>query len=265
MKAVALDLDGTLLNSEKVISPEAKEILRELYNRGMEIIIVTGRLYATTLPIVQSLDFPVTVICYNGARVMDTNTGEVLFEKGLKPEHVKKLIQFSHDNSVQLNLFQNDRWYVEDFEADGAQYYHKNSKIIPIIKNFDTFTDYNVTKAIIIDEAKILRDIESNLKEVLGDEVYYTYSQARYLEILNKDVNKGITLKKVLEEKNIPITCCVAFGDAHNDIEMLTMAGIGVAMGNAHPDVKKIADHVTDSNNENGVANFLKAHHFIFK
>jgi hypothetical protein len=265
MKAIALDLDGTLLNSEKIVSPETKEILKELSEKGMEIIIVTGRLYATTLPIVQSLDFPVTVICYNGARVVDANTGEVLFEKNLKPSHVKKLIQFSHNNSVQLNLFQNDRWYVEDFETDGAQYYHKNSKIIPIIKNFDTLNEDNVTKAIIIDEAKILKDIERNLKEILGDEVYYTYSQEKYLEILNGDINKGLTLKNILEEKNIPITCCVAFGDAHNDIEMLTMSGIGVAMGNAHPDVKKIADHVTDSNDENGVANFLKTHRFLFK
>jgi Cof subfamily protein (haloacid dehalogenase superfamily) len=113
-------------------------------------------------------------------------------------------------------------------------------------------------KTIIIDENKILNEIERELKKILSDSVYFTYSQDKYLEILNKDVNKGITLKKVLENKGIEISECIAFGDAHNDLEMLELAGMGVAMGNAHEVLKSKVQYVTDTNDNNGVAKFLK-------
>jgi HAD superfamily hydrolase (TIGR01484 family) len=108
MKAVALDLDGTLLNSRKEISKENKDILRKLVEKNVEILIVTGRPYPITKKIAQSLEIPVTIICYNGARVVDLNSDEVIYEKVLREEELSKIIDFCKKNKRSLNLFQND-------------------------------------------------------------------------------------------------------------------------------------------------------------
>ena len=257
MKAVALDLDGTLLNSKKEISEENKNILKKLSENGVEILIVTGRPYPITKKIAQSLEIPLTVICYNGARVMNIKTDEILFEKVLEENQVLKIIEFCRKNKKDLNLFQDDIWYVENLESNGTKYYKKNSKLEPTLKYFDAFENFKMIKGIIIDENEELGRVEKDLKSILGETIYYTYSQDKYLELLNKDVNKGATLKKVLESKGINISECIAFGDAHNDLEMLESVGIGVAMGNAHEVLKNKVQYITDSNDNNGVAKFL--------
>lgn len=258
MKAVALDLDGTLLNSKKEISEENKNILKKLSENGVEILIVTGRPYPITKKIAESLEIPLTVICYNGARVMNLKTDEIIFEKVLEEKQVLKIIEFCRKNKKDLNLFQNDVWYVEDLESIGTKYYKKNSRLEPTLKSFDTFDSFKMIKSIIIDENNVLEEVEKELREILGNSVYFTYSQDKYLEILNKDVNKGLTLKNVLEEKGIRMSECIAFGDAHNDLEMLELAGVGVAMGNAHEILKNRVQHITDTNDNDGVGKFLK-------
>ena len=258
MKAVALDLDGTLLNSKKEISEENKNILKKLSENGVEILIVTGRPYPITKKIAQSLDIPVTVICYNGARVMNLKTDEIIFEKVLEEKQVLEIIEFCRKNKKDLNLFQDDIWYVEDLESIGTKYYKNNSKLEPILRSFDTFDNLQMIKSIIIDENDILEKVEKELRDILENTVYFTYSQDKYLEILNKDVNKGLTLKNVLEEKGINISECIAFGDAHNDLEMLELVGMGVAMGNAHEVLKNRVQYITDTNDNNGVAKFLR-------
>lgn len=258
MKAVALDLDGTLLNSNEEISKENRDILKRLSENGVEILIVTGRPYPITKKIAQSLNIPLTLICYNGARVMDLETDEILFERVLDKEQVLKIIEFCRENKKDLSLFQNDIWYVENLDSYGTKYYKNNSKLNPVLKSFDTFNSFKMIKSIIIDENEVLYEIEKNLKNILGDSVYYTYSQDKYLEILNKDVNKGITLKRVLKTKGIDISDCIAFGDAQNDLEMLELAGVGVAMGNAHETLKNRVQYTTETNDNNGVAKFLK-------
>ncbi|MGL5593304.1 MAG: Cof-type HAD-IIB family hydrolase [Cetobacterium sp.] len=258
MKAVALDLDGTLLNSKKEISEENKNILKKLSENGVEILIVTGRPYPITKKIAESLEIPLTVICYNGARVMNLKTDEIIFEKVLEEKQVLKIIEFCRKNKKDLNLFQNDIWYVEDLESIGTKYYKKNSRLEPTLKSFDTFDSFKMIKSIIIDENNVLEEVEKELREILGNSVYFTYSQDKYLEILNKEVNKGLTLKNVLEEKGIEMSECIAFGDAHNDLEMLELAGVGVAMGNAHEILKSRVQHITDTNDNDGVGKFLK-------
>ncbi|MGL4509047.1 Cof-type HAD-IIB family hydrolase [Cetobacterium sp.] len=258
MKAVALDLDGTLLNSKKEISEENKNILKKLSENGVEILIVTGRPYPITKKIAESLEIPLTVICYNGARVMNLKTDEIIFEKVLEEKQVLKIIEFCRKNKKDLNLFQNDIWYVEDLESIGTKYYKKNSRLEPTLKSFNTFDSFKMIKSIIIDENNVLEEVEKELREILGNSVYFTYSQDKYLEILNKDVNKGLTLKNILEEKGIEMSECIAFGDAHNDLEMLELAGVGVAMGNAHEILKSRVQHITDTNDNDGVGKFLK-------
>ncbi|MGL5983593.1 MAG: Cof-type HAD-IIB family hydrolase [Cetobacterium sp.] len=260
MKSIALDLDGTLLNSEKNISEKNITTLKKMYNKGIEIYIVTGRMYSATESIIKKIDLPLIAICYNGAKVIDSKNNEVIFEETLSDEIVKILIEISRKRNGHLNLYQDEKWFVENNQNWQTDYYRKNIGLDAVQNNFDDFESYKMTKALFIDERVNLLEIEKEIKNRLGDRVHLTYSQERYLEVLNKDVNKGKTLKSILSQKNLLIENCIAFGDANNDKEMLTMAGFGVAMGNAEENLKKIAQFITDTNDNDGVSKFLESY-----
>lgn len=257
IKSIALDLDGTLLNSKKEISKKNIDILRKLYEKGIEILIVTGRSYSATKSVIKRLDLPITAICYNGAKVIDTKNEEVLFEEPLSEEIVKILIKISRENKIHLNLYQNEEWFVENKHNWQTQYYKKNIGIDAIEINFDKFLNLLMTKALFIDERFNLEKVEKEILEKIGEIVHLTYSQEKYLEILNKKVNKGKSLERILKIKNLTLETCVAFGDANNDKEMIEMVGCGVAMGNAEDNLKEIAKYVTTSNDNDGVYEFL--------
>ena len=257
IKSIALDLDGTLLNSKKEITDKNMFILRELYKKGIEIFVVTGRSYSVTKKIIEKLSLPIIVICYNGAKVIDTKNDNILLEEPLSEEIVKILIKISRKNCVHLNLYQDESWFVENKNNWQTEYYKKNIGIDAIEKNFDSFINFFMTKALFIDERYRLEEIEKEVEDKLGDIVHMTYSQERYLEVLNKKINKGKSLEKILQLKGLSLDTCVAFGDANNDKEMIEMVGCGVAMENGEEDLKKIATYITNSNDDDGVYNFL--------
>lgn len=258
IKAIALDLDGTLLNKEKKISLENKNILKILSQKGYEILFVTGRPYSSTKSLAKELNIPITIICYNGAKIIDGSNDKIIFEKNLDEEKTKELISFSNSHNLNLNLYQNEKWLVSSLSSEGTKIYKKNSGLEPVLKDFNSLKDYNMTKAIFIDENKKLQNIKKLLKDKFQDSIYITFSQEKYLEILHKEINKGSTLKNVLIDKGINPINCIAFGDSENDFEMLTSVGIGVAMGNSHPSLKGVAHYIADTNENNGVAKFLR-------
>ena len=257
MKSVALDLDGTLLNSQKDISKENISILKELYSKGVEIFIVTGRSYSATEGVIKKLELPIIAICYNGAKVVNSKNSKVIYEQPLSEDIVKVLIEISRKNKVHLNLYQNEEWLVENKNNWQTKYYRDNIGLDAVEKKFDIFDSFKMTKALFVDERVNLLEIEKEIKEKLGNKVHLTYSQEKYLEVLNSDVNKGKTLEKILKDKGLELETCIAFGDANNDKEMLMIVGCGVAMGNAETELKSISKEVTDTNDNHGVYKFL--------
>lgn len=257
IKAIALDLDGTLLNSNKEISTENINVLKKLYEKGINIIIVTGRTFEATKKILNLFDFPIHTICYNGAKILDSSTGKTLYELPLDDIIVKNLISVSREHNVHLNLYQDNIWFVENSSSDETLYYSNHTSLIPKEKNFDTFNDYRMTKGLFIADNQKLHHIEDILLNKLKLDIHTTYSQNNYLEILNKDVNKGKTLLQYLKNLNINSNECIAFGDAENDIEMLQSVKYGVAMENGADSVKRSVKYITKSNNDHGIAYFL--------
>lgn len=257
IKAIALDLDGTLLNDKKEITEENQKVLQELNKLGYEIVIATGRAYSATKNLVKNLDIPLDIVCYNGAKIVSLKDDKVIFEEPLDEEIVKKLVNLSHETKTHLNLYQDEIWYVENDLNWETEYYSKSIGMNAIKKDFETFKDFKMTKALFIDKNKKLKELEIKLNDLFGKNVYMAFSQEKYLEVLNKNVNKAKTLEKVLNNKNILMSECIAFGDAENDIEMIESVGYGVAMGNATEKVKKVAKYIADTNLESGVGRFL--------
>lgn len=256
IEIIALDLDGTLLNSKKEITKETRDCLQNMSKKGLKIVIVTGRSYLSAKAKVEQLGIKVDIICFNGAKVVNSK-GEIEFEQPVEPAVIKRLIKKSREKGIHLNLYQDEKWFVENSDSEETKYYKEISELTPIEKNFDTFKNLKMTKALYIGDKALLKSLEKEIKLEFKNEVYTAYSQTNFFEVLNSEVNKGLTLEKYLKNKGISMENCVAFGDAENDKEMLEKVGYGVAMGNADEKIKKIAKYVTKNNENNGIKYFF--------
>ncbi|MGL5123594.1 MAG: Cof-type HAD-IIB family hydrolase [Fusobacteriaceae bacterium] len=258
IKVIATDIDGTLVNSAKEISKETKEYLNLFVKKGGKVILSTGRTYFSAKKIVENLNIYDIVVAYNGAMIVNSKNDEILYHLPLDGEIIKELINISRKYNIHLNLYQNDKWFVENLKNIYSIEYSKNCGKDAIEKNFDNFETYEMTKALYIGEPSDLKKIELEIKKRLGKKVHITYSKPTFLEVLNKDVNKGEGLKKVLLHYNISEKNAISFGDELNDLEMLQLTKYGVVMGNANPELKKMLIHETFTNEEDGLIKFIK-------
>ena len=262
IKAVALDLDGTLLTTDKKISDINRDVLKELEQQGVKIFIVTGRTYNAAKPYAEYLDLGGVVISYNGAKVVEYKSDRVVFELPLQEEYVKEVIRIARRMGVPLKLYQDNKWYVEDSSRKEVLEYAKERDLIPIEKDFYSFDNYEMTKTVFMGAPDILDEVNREVEKILGNKVYKAKSMDTLYEVLNREVNKGLVLERTLRTYGITPEECAAFGDAVNDIEMLTSVKYGVAMGNAPHEVKSRVNYITDTNDNNGVAKFLKKFFF---
>ncbi len=258
VEAIVLDLDGTLLTSDRKISKKTKEILYKFREKGTEIIIATGRTYKSLRDYKLDLGLDTPIVCFNGAKVVDGKTEEILFEYPVKEEEVKELIKISREMDIHLNLYQVEVWYV-DHVGEETEIYKDISELDYEFKNFDTFDHYKMTKTLFVGENERLKEIEKVVDERLGKNINKAFSKPFFLEVFNNEVNKGETLKRLFKLHNINIENVVAFGDGMNDLEMLQVVGKGVVMSNGSDDLKRLVNgDICGSNDEDGIGNYLE-------
>jgi hypothetical protein len=256
--AIVLDLDGTLLTSEKKILARTKDILYKFAEKGTKIIIATGRTYTSLREYKIMLGFDTPVVCFNGAKVVDGRSEEIIFEYPLEEKEVRAIIDLSRKHKLHLNLYQNEVWYVEN-EGEEVGIYREISGLDYEYKDFDTFDDYKMTKALFVGENRKLKELEKDIEEILNSDVNKAYSKLFFLELFNNKVNKGETLKRLFDMNGINIENVIAFGDGMNDVEMLSMVGEGVVMGNAPDQVKEaVGNRICGTNDEDGIAFYLE-------
>lgn len=260
IKALAFDLDGTLLNKEKKLTLGVKKVLRELFEKGIEVLIVTGRPYSSTKETLRDLNLPIISICYNGGKIVDNGSGEIIVNKILPEDVAFDFLNYIKEKDIEINLFKDDVWYARSLDSYSTKVYAKNSGLTPEIFDLKEMTSDNLTKGVIVNsDDDFLNKHKKELENLLGDRAYITFTQAQYLEVLNKEINKGKALKDILDSKEIKLEECMAFGDSENDLEMIEAVGAGVAMKNAIPQLKNIAQYITEyTNNEDGIEKFLK-------
>lgn len=262
IKLIAVDLDGTLLNSNHEISDYNYSVIKEAERRGIAVVISTGRLYSSLYKYKEKLNLKTPVICYNGAKVVDGRDDSTIFERTIDEDVVKKVIKIAREKDVHLNLFQDEKWYVE-CRRDEVETYRNSSGLSYHLADFDKMEKLNVTKLMFVGENGILKEIEKIVKTELGNFVYTAFSKPYFFEILDCKVSKGEALKKIAEQYEIRREEIMAFGDGYNDIEMLQYAGLGVAMGNAPEEMKEMFENIAETCDNDGVGKFIE--NYIFK
>jgi Cof subfamily protein (haloacid dehalogenase superfamily) len=256
IKAIAFDMDGTLLTDSKEISKRTRRCFEALEEKGISLILSTGRSYEALEPYKRDLNLRHPVICYNGARVLGKK-GEVIKEHQLSDDISKFLINFGRNEGVHIQVYRDGKLYFEKRTPE-AEFYESHVNLKGEIVNFDNFYPLNFTKIMFLGEHSFLAGLIPEIEESNGKRLAIMFSTSIFLEFMDGAVSKGNALFEVADHLNIAIDNIMSFGDGENDISMIKTAGIGVAMENAAPNVKAVADEVTLSNNDDGVAEFLE-------
>lgn len=260
-KLIALDMDGTLLKGDNTISQETKKAIKLAKEKGIKIVIATGRPIQGVMNYLEELDLindDEYVIAYNGSSIYNTKTLEPIVRSGLTGKDFKDIYKLSKSLGVEFHGFTDECCIApKENRYTEAEIQHNNIdvKVIDIENDIDD-NDF-IIKAMILDEKEKL----DQAVKIIPKEYFERYNALRTVsfifEFMNKNCSKSSALKALCSHLNIPQNEVIAFGDGDNDIDMLQFAGLGVAMGNASHYVKSKADYITLSNEEDGIADAL--------
>lgn len=260
-KIIALDMDGTLLDDDKKITEENKKALMRAKDKGVKVVLSSGRpkdgliKYLDELELIQDDEY---VLSYNGCLVQEAKSGKILHEVGIKGTDLHYMYTLSREFNVNIHAFSEKYGLITPKMSKYTEVEASLNGIEPtIIDFFDIPDDENIIKIMLVDEAEILDEAISRLPQEAYDKYNIVKSTPYFLEIINKNGNKGEGLKALAEHLGVKREEVMAFGDASNDREMIEYAGLGVAMENAMEEIKEVADYITCNNNEDGVAKVI--------
>ncbi|HEY3993355.1 MAG TPA: Cof-type HAD-IIB family hydrolase [Ktedonobacteraceae bacterium] len=255
-RLLAVDLDGTLLSPRphKTITPRTRRALQQAVEAGMRIVIATGQNLAVLQYICASLPIEGPQIIENGAQVADVKTGQIYHEHLLPTAYIRPVLVALQQAGFHRAYHTRSSVYADTDTPRVRRWYRP--PVPPVIEVEDVASLYPepCIKVVGVGEESKLRALRPELMDLFAGQLYITQSAYDLLEFLHPAVSKRQGLITIARDLGIESAEIVAIGDGHNDIGMIQFAGLGVAMGNAHDEVKSLADHVTRSNAEDGVA-----------
>jgi Cof subfamily protein (haloacid dehalogenase superfamily) len=262
-KLIALDIDGTLLDKNKGISAKTKSVINAIL-KTVSIVLISSRMPDAMRYLQEDLgvlDQP--LVAFNGGLVLHNN--EILSHTGIDFQTFKTVLDQNEDLNLHLSLFHNDEWY-----APGDDYWSrreiKNTRVKPIFKsNIQVYDDWKVYhkephKIMCMGEEDKVDEMYRRLSEKENESLHLYRSKPTYIEMAPRQTSKLFGLEVLLQKvyPQLELSDIIAYGDNYNDIEMLENVGMGVAVANAKPEVKAVADEVTSSSLEDGVAVHLE-------
>lgn len=263
-KILFTDMDGTLLNSAKQISPALRDLLQKMTAAGNRLVLSSGRTQDSIEKVMRytGLSFPgMLVISTNGNAVYDCDAQRFLFQKSVPRNIAQGIIALAHKRGIHIQSYTDTHVVCEKEDAELA-YYRKGTgmdalltdDIMRVVQN-----PPNKLLAISLESRSRLEPLQKDVLAQYGDTVTALFSCDQYLEFFDKTAGKGNAVRYVCDYLHIPLSRAVAVGDAENDISMLEAAGTGAAMANADPAVKECADFVTQNDNDHdGVAEVVR-------
>lgn len=277
LKAIVMDIDGTLVSSQKKITTKTKEALINAQKNGIKVILASGRPtrgmygYAKELELEKYEGF---LVSYNGAVVTDCKTNEILFNQTLSVKDGQDILNHLKKFDVIPMLYKDEYMYVSnvyknmidlpdgpynivEYEARGCDF------LICEKANLAAFANFPMNKILVAGNPLYLKEKVEEMYAPFTEKVSCVFSAPFYLEFTDKGIDKAKALSTVLPPLGIESVDVISFGDGQNDLSIIEYAGMGVAMGNAVEELKNIANHITLSNDEDGIAVALEK--FLYK
>ncbi len=265
-KLVVLDIDGTLVTSEKKVTDKTREYIKKASDMGVKFIIASGRAPSGILQIAKEIELENIggyILAFNGGTCINCEDMSKLYANFINKEHIKKVYDFAKSKNVPLVTYKDEILYTPN---DTTEYIDLEARInnlkIVKTKNFIDEVNFDVPKFILTDNKEKIAEIVEEAKVTFPDFEVFT-SEPFFLEISPKNIHKATGIEQVIEILGIKREEVIAIGDGLNDYTMIEYAGLGVAMGNAQKPILDIADYITLSNDEDGVCKVIEE--FILK
>ncbi|MGW8956734.1 Cof-type HAD-IIB family hydrolase [Paenibacillus sp. NPDC055715] len=252
-KLIAIDIDDTLINDQKEVTPATQLALEAAVAKGVVVTLATGRAYASAKQLARQTGLNVPIITYQGALIKNLLDENVLYERYVPLVAARRLHEFCVERNLHLQTYIDDKLYTREDNQKIKDYTELNNTEYFVEPVFSKVVALPTPKMLIIDEPEVLDKLIPELRQLLGSEVHITKSKPHFLEIMHHEGTKGHALTFLANHYGCDLSETIAIGDSWNDHEMLECAGLGIAMENAIPDLKRLADYITSSNNEDGV------------
>lgn len=262
IKLICSDIDGTLLNKDRELSQKTIAQIKRL--APTPFILISSRMPKAMLHLQKELDIEhLPLIAYNGGLILANN--KVLSSTEISNTTINFITGFCAELSLHLSLYHKDEWFVPELDY-WAKREANNTKVTPVIQPIQTTLknwekDHKgAHKIMVMGNVKEIDALVNYIAENFKNDIIGYRSKDTYLEIAHKSISKRTAIETLIEHQysKIDFDNVLAFGDNYNDLEMIASVGIGVAVANSKPEVLAIADAVTDSNKEDGVANYLE-------
>ena len=264
-KMIVLDLDGTLTNNKKEITPRTKQALMQAQAAGVHVVLASGRPTYGIVPLAEELklkDNGGYILAFNGGKIIDCTNNEVLFEQKLDEQLVPILFQEAKKAGMEILTYQGEGIAATNKDDEYVEHEAFINKM-PIMQ-YDDFLNqlvYPINKCLIVGDPTPLHKLEIRLAKELEGKMDVYRSADFFLECVPLGIDKARALDRLISSLGISREEVIACGDGYNDLSMIRFAGLGVAMANAAKDIQSEADFVTLSNEEDGVAHVIE--HFI--
>ena len=280
-KLIAIDLDGTLLNSYGEVSEVNKQAINMAIKKNIEVVLTSGRMPKAILPIANEINANNYIISANGASVYDVKNDEIIYNNYISKEKTLEIIDICEKNNMFYSLYTNNVILTKSLNYNILYYNSENKNksedkkikiniISDMYKYIQEYKNDDFLKFTICDSSEIVfRSVINKLKSIKNIDILEVSHMSKkiisygseehevsyyYTEITNRNVNKWTALQELIKKLGIQKEEVIAIGDNINDQDMIINAGLGIATGNSSPKVQEIADRVVASNNENGVA-----------
>ena len=257
---VALDMDGTTLNSQNVISERNKRAIAVAREGGLNLAIATGRMYTASLHLIKATGIDGTSVFYNGGVLWNPKTDKIVYEKRLGYDLSLEVFEFLLGLGVYTQIYDDKNFFVKDRSDQNAMWYESVAKHTGIELG-EKFEGYRCNANKYLAMFSTREELQVAFDKVtahFGEKVYVTTTADTFLEVMHPDVNKGVGLKMLAGSYSVPREETLAIGDGGYDIPMIEWAGVGIAVANATENVKQAANIVAPSNDEDAVAEVLE-------
>ncbi len=261
-KIIVLDLDGTLTNSKKEISKNTLDALLEIQRNGYKVALASGRPTPGITKLAKQLElkkYGGYILSFNGAKIISCRDNEVIFQKTLPAEVIPQLHQTALDNNIGIISY-DDGMVIAGNGID--EYIELEARIngldIKEVPDFVSYINYPVNKCLMTAPHDVLENVRKQLQNKYNSLLSIYFSEPFFLEIMPQNVDKAQSLLTLLNTIGISSEEMICCGDGFNDISMIQVAGLGVAMENAQEAVKQAADYITLSNDDEGILHVIK-------
>jgi Cof subfamily protein (haloacid dehalogenase superfamily) len=254
IKLIATDIDGTILKYDFSFNKEVKDCIKRLSQIGIKVVLVTGRMQCAAKFIADQLELDTPIVSYQGGLIKEGD--KILFERDLDPKKAREIMAWAKENNVHLNLYMNEKLYVEQDDDIIRRYTGERSGDF-IVHDFDSLKLEHINKLLGIDfdNADRVTGWLNYLTKKYPD-LYFVKSMPYFCEMANPEATKARAVEFLKGYYNLDTEEVLTIGDQNNDIALLKAGGVKIAMGNATQDLKSVADFVTDTVDNNG---FVKA------